>query len=62
MSMTKVSGYTAHRPVQIIANNSLARPVNGDGINDTVRHAAASHTPLPAIQVGRMGSIINTKA
>ena len=60
MSMSKVNAYAASRPLpmNIIPNNSQALPKNGDGVKDV------SNTPPspPVKHMGKVGTIINTKA
>ena len=58
--MSKVNAYAASRPqpMQILSNNSPAKSQNGDGVQD-VKKAPPS---LPVKQMGKIGTIINTKA
>ena len=60
MSMSKVNAYTASRPkpMQIISNNSPAMGQNGDGVLDVKK----SPPSPPVKQMGKIGTIINTKA
>jgi hypothetical protein len=60
MTMSKVNAYAASRPhpVNIISNGSQALPKNGDGVKDM-----PSAPPSPPVKpMGKVGTIINTKA
>ena len=58
--MSKVNAYAASRPqpMQILSNNSPAKAQNGDGIEDVKK----SPPSPPVKQMGKIGTIINTKA
>lgn len=62
MKVTKPSDNYSVSPTKSLFAKSSANPMKGDGINDSQKVRPVPKTPLPATEIGKIGSIINTKA